>query len=184
MQVFFSNPDFRNSVSRFVFALAMLVSGYHEVYASPAKITELPEPIPAPVLEAQDLKGNERALSDFKGKIVLLNFWASWCPPCVHELPAMQRLKQKLGGEKFEVVALNVGEKKYKVWKFIKLIKFNPTVLLDPDKTTMSEWNVKTLPTSFLLDSEGRVRYLVRGDPNWDDEASIAVVRSLISETD
>jgi len=95
----------------------------------------------------------------------------------------MQRLKQKLGDKKFEVVALNVGEKKYKVWKFIKLIKFKPTVLLDPDKTTMSEWNVKTLPTSFLLDRSGRVRHMVRGDPNWDDEATIAVVRSLIDET-
>jgi thiol-disulfide isomerase/thioredoxin len=129
-----------------------------------------------------DLRGQSKTLSDYNGKVVLVNFWASWCPPCIKEMPAMVRLKQQLNERPFEILALNVGEKKYRVWKFVKLIEFDLPVLLDESSDTSRNWGVETLPTSFLLDADGRVRYRVRGDPDWDDPDTIAVIEQLLAE--
>lgn len=130
----------------------------------------------------KDLSDKNHSLSDFSGKVVLINFWASWCPPCIYEMPELTRLKKQLAGQPFEVLALNVGEKKYKVRKFSKLINFDLPVLLDTSKGTFDSWDVKTLPTSFLVDAEGNIRYRVRGNPGWDDEGTLQIIEQLISE--
>lgn len=130
----------------------------------------------------KDLKGTQHALTDYAGKVVLVNFWASWCPPCIKEMPEMAKLKQRMEGRPFEILALNVGEKKYKVWKFVRLVEFDLPVLLDTSSDAFRAWGVETLPTSFLVDAEGRVRYRVRGDPGWNRENTIAVIEQLIAE--
>ena len=129
-----------------------------------------------------DLKGASHTLTGYRGKVVVVNFWASWCPPCIKEMLSMQRLHNKLSDEAFVMLPVNVGEKKYKVWKFVKLIDFTVPILLDPDSKTFNAWNVSVLPTSFLLDKEGRVRYRVQGDLEWDSEAVVAVIEELINE--
>ena len=129
-----------------------------------------------------DLYDDTHSLTDYRGKVVLVNFWASWCPPCIYEMPAITRLKQQLKDQPFEVLAINVGEKKYKVRRFAKLVNFYLPVLLDTNKDTFHTWGVRTLPTSFLIDANGNVRYRVRGNPDWDHEETIAVINSLISE--
>lgn len=129
-----------------------------------------------------DLYDEKHSLPDYTGKVVLVNFWASWCPPCIYEMPAFTRLKQRMKDQPFEVLAINVGEKKYKVRRFAKLINFNLPVLLDTTQDTFNTWGVRTLPTSFLIDANGNVRYRVRGNPDWDYEETIAVIDSLISE--
>jgi len=129
-----------------------------------------------------DLKDNMHALSSYKGKVVLVNFWASWCPPCIYEMPELTRLKKHLVDQPFEIIAVNVGEKKYRVRKFVKLINFTLPVLLDTSQDTFNAWGVKTLPTSFLIDAEGNIRYRIRGNPDWDDKNTIAVIEQLISE--
>ena len=97
-------------------------------------------------------------------------------------MPELTQLKKQLAGQPFEVLALNVGEKKYKVRKFSKLINFDLPVLLDTSKGTFDTWEVKTLPTSFLVDTEGNIRYRVRGNPGWDDEGTLQIIEQLISE--
>lgn len=129
-----------------------------------------------------DLKDQRHTLPDYSGKVVLINFWASWCPPCIYEMPELTRLKNQLANQPFEILAINVGEKKYKVRKFAKLINFNLPVLLDTSKDTFDDWEIKTLPTSFLIDSNGTIRYLVRGNPGWDEEGTIKIIEQLISE--
>jgi thiol-disulfide isomerase/thioredoxin len=129
-----------------------------------------------------DLKDTTRTLDDFRGKVVAVNFWASWCPPCIKEMPSMQRLQTKLDDGSFVMLPVNVGEKKYKVWKFVKLINFTLPVLLDTDSKTFNAWDASVLPTSFLLDKEGRVRYRVQGDLEWDSEEVVAVIEELINE--
>jgi thiol-disulfide isomerase/thioredoxin len=129
-----------------------------------------------------DLRGDTYTLPDYSGKVLLVNFWASWCPPCIQEMPVMVRLKQQFKDRPFEVLALNVGEKKYRVWKFVKLIDFDLPVLLDESSDTSRAWGVETLPTSFLVDAKGRVRYRVRGDPGWDDPDTVALIERLIAE--
>lgn len=129
-----------------------------------------------------DLKDQRHTLPDYSGKVVLINFWASWCPPCIYEMPELTRLKKQLADQPFEILALNVGEKKYRVRKFAKLINFNLPVLLDTSKDTFDAWDIKTLPTSFLIDAEGNIRYRVRGNPGWDEKDTISVIEQLISE--
>jgi len=136
------------------------------------------------VFSLPDLKGRQHSLSDYKGKVVLVNFWASWCPPCIYEMPELVRLQQRLADRPFEILTLNVGEKKYRVRKFVKLINFSLPVLLDTSKDTFNAWGVKTLPTTLLVDAVGRVRYRVLGNPGWDEESTIAVVEKLLSEVE
>jgi thiol-disulfide isomerase/thioredoxin len=137
---------------------------------------------PTPVLALQDSSGNTHELNDYRGKVVLVNFWASWCPPCIHEMPVLERLKQKLHEQPFEILAVNVGEPKYRVWKFAKLISFGLPVLLDTQKDTFELWGGSVLPTSFLLDNKGRIRYRVQGDLEWDSEKVVSLIEALINE--
>ena len=130
-----------------------------------------------------DLKDKNHTLSDYQGKVVLINFWASWCPPCIYEMPELTRLKKQLSDQPFEILALNVGEKKYKVRKFAKLINFELPVLLDSSKKTFQDWDIKTLPTSFLIDADGNIRYRVRGNPGWDKKHTLDIIKKLITES-
>ncbi len=129
-----------------------------------------------------DLKDEKHTLADYHGKVILINFWASWCPPCIYELPELTRLHEQLADQPFEILALNVGEKKYKVRKFAKLINFHLPVLLDTSKETFDDWDIKTLPTSFLIDAEGKIRYRVRGNPGWEEDDTIKIIKQLITE--
>ncbi len=131
-----------------------------------------------------DLTDREQSLIDYRGKVVLVNFWASWCPPCIYEMPVLVHLQKQLADRPFEILALNVGEKKYRVRKFVKLINFDLPVLLDTSSNTFNQWGVKTLPTSFLVGADGRIRYMVRGDPDWEDENTLALIDKLLSEAE
>lgn len=138
--------------------------------------------LPTPALALQDSGGKTHELSDYHGQVVLLNFWASWCPPCIQEMPVLERLKQKLHDQPFEILAVNVGEQKYRVWKFTKLVGFGLPVLLDTQKDTFELWGGTVLPTSFLLDTQGRIRHRVQGDLEWDSEEMVSLIEALINE--
>ena len=129
-----------------------------------------------------NLKDKTHSLADYRGKVILVNFWASWCPPCIHEMPVLKNLKQQLADKPFEILALNVGEKKYKVRKFTNMIKLDLPVLLDTSSETFNAWQVKTLPTSFLVDATGTIRYRVIGNPGWDTAATKDIINKLLAE--
>jgi thiol-disulfide isomerase/thioredoxin len=129
-----------------------------------------------------DLVDESHSLQDYKGKVVLVNFWASWCPPCIYEMPELTRLKTQMAGKAFEILAINVGEKKYRVKKFVKLINFNLPVLLDTRNDTFNNWGVKTLPTSFLVDGTGHIRYRIRGNPGWESDETTGIINKLLDE--
>ena len=147
-----------------------------------SELESYPDVAPTPPLALEELGGHHRTLADYRGQVVLVNFWASWCPPCIQEMPVLERLKQALNEQPFEVLAINVGEKKYKVWKFVKLISFGLPVLLDTRRDTFNSWGASVLPTSFLLDKQGRIRYRVQGDIEWDSEDVVALIEALINE--
>lgn len=129
-----------------------------------------------------DIKGETYTLADYRGKIVVVNFWASWCPPCIQEMPSMQRLQEKLSDQPFVILPINVGEKKYRVWKFVKLINFTLPVPLDTRSKMFADWGAEVLPTSFLLDTEGHIRYWAQGDLEWDSEEVVSLIEELINE--
>ncbi|MHB1144277.1 MAG: TlpA family protein disulfide reductase [Thiobacillus sp.] len=137
---------------------------------------------PSPDLNAADLKGAPKTLADYRGKVVLLNFWASWCPPCLREMPSMERLRVKMAGRPLAVVALDSAETREEVDAYLSRMKLGFPILLDPDGSNTKRWKVFALPTTFLLDAEGRVRYVLTGPTEWDEGEALEIIESLLAE--
>ena len=122
-----------------------------------------------PALDLTDLAGKRHALDNYRGQVVLVNFWASWCSPCLREMPGIKRLAAALQARPFRVLGVNAGEKKSRVWQFSKLLTLDFPVLLDVDGTTTRAWGVDTFPTTYIIDAEGLIRYRVVGAVAWDE---------------
>lgn len=105
----------------------------------------------------KDLNGKEVSLSDYKGKKVFLNFWATWCPPCKAEMPEMEMLYQETKNSDLVILAVNLDEEKDTVQKFINSNKYNFPVLLDTGNIVASQYEVVSIPTSFFIDKEGNI---------------------------
>lgn len=105
----------------------------------------------------KDLNGNEVSLSDYKGKKVFLNFWATWCSPCRSEMPEMEKLYQETKNSDLIILAVNLDEDKETVQKFMSSNKYNFPVLLDTDNIVASKYRIVSIPTSFFIDKEGNI---------------------------
>lgn len=134
-----------------------------------------------PALALKDLHGKVHALGDYRGKVVLVNFWATWCEPCKDEMPSIVKLKQRFAGQPFEVLVVNYGENPSRVEDFLAREKLALTALLDPDKAAAKAWRVRVLPGSFLVGLDGRTRYTVIGEIDWATEAAVRKVQELLS---
>ncbi|MEW6119917.1 MAG: TlpA disulfide reductase family protein [Pseudomonadota bacterium] len=141
-------------------------------------------PVPAPALQAVDLQGTPRTLDDYRGRVVLLNFWAAWCPPCRREMPSMERLRQKMQGRPLEIVAVDSAEPIEDVKAFLATMTLGFPILLDPEGVNTRRWKVYALPTTFLLDGEGRIRYVLKGGAEWDEGEALQAIEGLLSEID
>jgi thiol-disulfide isomerase/thioredoxin len=135
-----------------------------------------------PPLASVDLSGKRVELKDLRGRVVLVNFWATWCEPCLAEMPSLERLKGKLAARPFEILAVNYGESHAKVAAYVGKQGVTLPVLLDPDKTAADAWNAKGLPMTFLVDASGRVRYSTFGERDWSTGAGLRAVEELLAE--
>ncbi|OJW45307.1 MAG: thioredoxin [Thiobacillus sp. 65-1059] len=137
---------------------------------------------PAPALKLKDLDGQLHDLAALKGKVVLVNFWATWCPPCRREMPSMERLAQKLRGDNFVVLAVDVGEDADTVHAFSSRMESPPSfpILLDPHGRTMQAWGVAGLPTTYLIDRQGRIVAGAIGGREFDHPEIERAVRDLL----
>jgi thiol-disulfide isomerase/thioredoxin len=133
-----------------------------------------------PALALKDLGGRLQSLADYRGKVVLLNFWATWCEPCRDEMPAILRLRERLAGEPFDVLAVNYGESATRARDFLARERLELTVLLDPNQEVARAWRVRVLPGSFLIGTDGRARFSVIGEIDWASEEAVKTVRSLL----
>jgi thiol-disulfide isomerase/thioredoxin len=161
--------------------LMMLALSLFSVAGTQAAGFEARAAMPAPELKANDLAGASRTLADYRGKVVLLNFWASWCPPCLREMPSLERLRVRMAGRPFEIVALDSAETADEVKAYLSRMALGFPVLLDPDGANTRRWKVFALPTSFLLDAEGRVRHVLTGPTEWDEGEALTVIESLLA---
>ena len=132
------------------------------------ELEEYPDVGPTPALALKDLGGNPHTLDDYQGQVVLLNFWATWCPPCLIEMPSMQRLQAALAETGFTILAVNVKESREKAWRFQRLLDVDFTVLLDKTGQAAEDWDVAVYPTSYLIDKTGQIRYVAYGALDWD----------------
>jgi thiol-disulfide isomerase/thioredoxin len=135
---------------------------------------------PTPALALRDLAGQPVELSSYRGKVVLVNFWATWCAPCIEEMPSMQRLRDKLGLAGFEVLAVNYQEGEARINDFLKKRPLNLTILRDADGSVRTNWKVRVFPTSFVIDTDQRIRYVVIGDVDWASSKVESQIRALL----
>jgi thiol-disulfide isomerase/thioredoxin len=112
---------------------------------------------------------------------VLVNFWASWCTPCVREMPSLQRLQEAMNGKPFTLLAINVEEPLNTVWKFATRFGIHFPLLLDRDGQTAFDWGIDLYPTSFLIDPQGHIRYVAYGPRQWDNPEMIKVIEVLFA---
>lgn len=136
-----------------------------------------------PELGLMSLQGKKIDLKDAKGKVVLVNFWASWCPPCVHEMPSMQALSEHFKGKGFEILAVNMAEDKQTVRTFLKEkvnVKFK--ILMDSDGQALKRWQVFAFPTSYVIDRQGKMRLALFGAIDWMQKDVIKQLSELVQE--
>lgn len=140
------------------------------------------EPEPLPDFKFFDGTGAERSLADWRGKVVLLNLWATWCAPCRKEMPALDRLQQALGSEHFEVVALSVDRGGAEVSrKFLDQIDVKALGLyVDPTTRATSQLKAVGLPVTILIDGDGREIGRLTGPAEWDSEDAKRLIRAVL----
>jgi len=141
-------------------------------------------PKPAPALKLKGLDGKTHDLAQLRGRVVLINYWATWCPPCRREMPSMERLTQALKGEPFVVLAVDVGEDADTIETFTGQLDTEPTfpILLDSRSRAMQAWKVAGLPTTFLVDKQGRIVASAIGGREFDHPDIIQAIRNLLGK--
>lgn len=134
----------------------------------------------APALELADADGKLHRLADYRGKVVLVNFWATWCEPCREEMPSMERLRVAMQGKPFVVLAVNVGEGARTARRFADKMALGFPMLLDRDTKTTSAWGARVLPASFVVAPDGRIRYSYFGAIDWTRDDVRAAIEGLM----
>ena len=129
-------------------------------------------------LKLKDLEGREHALESYRGKVVLVNFWATWCEPCKVEMPSIERLRKSLESRPFAVLAVNLAEPDARVQAFLRAVPLGFPVLMDRDAAATKGWKARMLPATFIVGADGRVRYSHIGELDWSREP----VRGQIAE--
>ena len=136
--------------------------------AAPAAAQPLkPSSGTAPALQLADLEGRRYDLAAYRGKVVLINFWATWCEPCRDEMPSIERLRASLEGRPFAVLAVNLAEPEQRIRKFLDTVPLRFPVLLDRDGQTARAWQAKLLPATYIVGPDGAIRYRHLGELDW-----------------
>lgn len=171
-----------NALRRILIAFAIVSGLLLNAQVSWAANEEVFSPVSgnpvAPKLKLLDMDGKPVDLEQLKGKVVLVNFWATWCPPCRREMPSLQRLWIKLGASKLQIVAVNVGEDAETILGFMGTLDESPTfpIVFDKDSATLRAWPVRGLPTTFLIDKKGRIAYRAIGGRHFDSPENIRFI--------
>ena len=126
------------------------------------------------------LTGQQRSLDEFSGRVVLVNFWASWCTPCIEELPSIHRLIEAMQEKPFAVIGVNVAEPVLRVRTAVRRLEMKFPVLLDTDSRVFKGWGATVLPTAYVLDRSGRVLYIGRGPLVWDRVDIVEMLNQLL----
>ncbi|MDJ0882490.1 MAG: TlpA disulfide reductase family protein [Gammaproteobacteria bacterium] len=133
-----------------------------------------------PPLKLSDISGQPYDLQSEPQQVVLVNFWATWCGPCVEEIPSLSRLVERMKGKPFKVVAVNIGESAETIQQFVEAIPVNFDILLDEDGQVVRDWKVYAYPSNYLLDKKGLIQYAYRGALEWDAPEIVQTIEELL----
>lgn len=162
--------------------ILMILIGSMSIFSSPGN-TETPivkVGQPAPSIEGKTPDNRDFSLNSIKGKIIIINFWASWCPPCRKELPYFAELYNELKIKGVEIVAVNIDTTLSKAEKFLSSLDIPFTVVLDPKQEIVTQYRPPAMPTSYIIDREGIVRYIHEGYSKKDQSLFKSEIENLL----
>ena len=151
-------------------------------FALPAEeqiLHPLAESRPAPAFHLTDIDGKRHALSDYKGKVIVLNFWATWCPPCRFEMPSMERAQALTAEHGVVFLGINVGEDQDTIFTFTADYPVTFPLLMDINSEVIEKYPVVGLPTTYVINPQGRIVYQAIGTRDWDAASIINQLKSL-----
>ncbi|MBI2354483.1 MAG: TlpA family protein disulfide reductase [Deltaproteobacteria bacterium] len=164
-----------------LFAVIALVAVTACNKKEPGKRQVAAEKKPAPEVLVNSLNGTPLKLSDLKGKVVLLNFWATWCPPCREEIPSMMKLNSAMAGRPFQMVAISIDEGgRPAIESFFRTSGFTLPAYTDPDNLAARNYGVTGVPETFIIDKNGIIVKKVIGPLAWDDPSVSAFLEELM----
>lgn len=142
-------------------------------------LTAIPDRPLAPDFALKDPEGRTLRLTDYRGKPVILNFWATWCPPCREEMPSIQRAYEALKADGIAVIAINVGEDLGTIEQFLEDEPVDFALPMDTDSKVAQRYPMRGLPATFVIDPQGRLAFSAMGSREWDDPRLLDQVRAL-----
>lgn len=143
------------------------------------KLTPYTGKVTPSTIELQDSNGKRYQFQDYRGKVTVVNFWATWCPPCVEEIPSLNRLREQMQGQPFELVTINYAESARTIREFMQRVSVQFPVLVDPNGMTAQRWNVIGFPSTFVIGPDGNIRYGVNAAIHWDSEEVVNTLKAL-----
>lgn len=141
------------------------------------------KPVAAEDFQAKTVDGRTYRLEELRGKVVFMNFWATWCVPCLLEMPAMERLNRKMAGRPFKMIAVNQGDELQQIKKFLADKDFTYDLLLDVDGEIGANYGVNRLPLTYILDPDGNIIRRAIGAREWDQDVVVELLNHLIQES-
>jgi peroxiredoxin len=171
----------RAGAGAWVLALAVVAATAFVLYSGSSTPRPVGRGVDAPPFDLPGLSDAQRLSADsLRGKVVLLNFWATWCKPCEDEMPAMERLYRVLADTPFELVAVSVDSERSDVEAFVQRLGLTFPILLDPDQEVAALYQTFRFPESLLIDADGVVVERYVGSKEWDADAYVAQIRRLM----
>ncbi len=161
--------------------LPFISSANENLPEPPSGIIKL-SPYPAPAIELLDIDGQEFNLSETKKHWVFVHFWASWCGPCRKEMPAIQKMWNKLGKEGLKIALVNTAEDEDTVFNFLAIHAPDIRALMDKDGQITEKWKPRGLPATYLVDPNGQVRYQALGGRAWETKTYLDFLRHLLKQ--
>ena len=136
--------------------------------------------VPSINFKLENINGIEEELTDYRGKVVFLNFWATWCGPCRYEMPSMEKLYNEFKGDGLEILAINLGETAPVIKEFIEEYNLSFPVLLDKDNSVAMIYGARSIPTTYLIGRDGKILGMAVGAREWDSNALRALFREIL----
>ncbi len=166
----------------FIFAVWFSLVSSFSLSAQATNLKPVKGKVAAPALVLQDLQGKTHDLKDYKGQVVLVQFWATYCGPCRQEMPSMNKMKTKMGDVPFKILAVDMGETEAEVKQFVDEVKPEFTILMDEDGQSIGDWKVFAAPSNFIVGPEGNIRYTLFGGVEWDSDELIEKIKAVASK--
>lgn len=154
----------------FILVVAIAFTIYNELTKEKNELLQVGDWAPDFVLT--DLNGERHQLSEYKGQGVFVNFWGTWCKPCEKEFPLMEKQYQVYKDQGVEILAVNIAQSDYEVRQFAEQRNLTFPIVIDKDKSVMEAYNIRPLPTTLLVNQEGKIEKIITGEMSEEDIAS------------